>query len=701
MRLLNTKSFQLEEFHADIPPYAILSHTWEKEEVSFQDIQDLNVAKGKKGWKKVQSACAYARRYKFDWIWIDTCCIDKSSSAELSEAINSMYPYYRGARVCYAYLCDASSEEDPRDVRSGFKRSRWFERGWTLQELIAPRYVVILDKDWKEIGTRWSLGDAISAITSIPVQVFKHGDIEKFSIAQKMSWAASRKTTRPEDMAYCLMGIFGVNMSPIYGEGGEKAFMRLQQEIIKYSDDRSIFAWITSPQSRHPQETRGLLAKSPREFRVSGEVGISESGIVGDKSSFSFGNNGLHIHLPLVKAIGLGDDVFLAPLHCRTNDGRYVGLYLQRTNGNRCVRFLPDRLTFVDPDTPPNGTDYSLTELVVKESLFSRRHEEELPEHDQVIKFHIKLPAQQITFVRGRRDNPVLDWDFNHDCDLNTTTVRISPMGFGEVTSAGLEYQTQTGEEFLITLQVQRGNFPEIHMQNRDTGWLGYRSPQITVRRKPFYVDRILLPFVDTNAMLSCALQMTGDPLENILELDYIPKNDPRIICMTRVLRPPVIGFMVYRKLFRFRSPLFFQEIFPPDFLTKTDSLSCYVSIPDFDGTPNSMHRVIACKIPDLYKDRVIYVALGLHESGMPWTDIIAPSNGHLQTEEVWRSYLDSGSRAKKRQRCQTSASAALNYLWDSLNVTATIEERTTLQLGSHFLKLEVCSTKQRSLSAP
>ncbi|KAF5344919.1 hypothetical protein D9758_011580 [Tetrapyrgos nigripes] len=266
MRLLNTETFQLQEYYTDIPAYAILSHTWDKEEVTFRDMQNLEVAKKKAGFAKIRGACAHARKYAFEWIWIDSCCINKESSAELSEAINSMYEYYRDSQVCYAYLSDASSAEDPRDTKSGFRSSRWFKRGWTLQELLAPRYVVFLGQDWEEIGTRWSLKDAISVLTRIPSRVFEDGRLESYSIAQRMSWAALRETTRPEDKAYCLMGIFGVNMPPLYGEGSEKAFTRLQHEIIKVSDDRSIFAWIAPVGEKGP---RGLFARSPFEFRMS------------------------------------------------------------------------------------------------------------------------------------------------------------------------------------------------------------------------------------------------------------------------------------------------------------------------------------------------------------------------------------------------------------------------------------------------
>ncbi|THU97123.1 HET-domain-containing protein, partial [Dendrothele bispora CBS 962.96] len=315
--------------------YPILSHTWGEGEVTFQDIQDIEVAKKKDGYAKIEGACRYARKYHFEWIWIDSCCINKESSAELSEAINSMYQYYEDSRICYVYLADidASRGEDPRSPKSALEGSKWFKRGWTLQELLAPSYVVLLDKDWKEIGTRWNLRDVISMITSIPVQVFEGGDIYKFSIAQRMSWAAFRETTRPEDKAYCLMGIFGVNMPPIYGEGDRKAFMRLQQEIIKISDDRSIFAWVAPAEEDGP---RGLFARSASEFRMSGDVvktvsdnSQSRSNMNSDRS-YSFANNGLHIQLPLEpNPTHNSPDVYLAFLDCQSQlDKQYLSVYL-------------------------------------------------------------------------------------------------------------------------------------------------------------------------------------------------------------------------------------------------------------------------------------------------------------------------------------------------------------------------------------
>ncbi|THU96027.1 HET-domain-containing protein [Dendrothele bispora CBS 962.96] len=291
MRLINTTTLQVVEFLSiDVPPYAILSHTWGNEEVTFRDMmlrltEDLAVEAStrieqKAGFIKIQKSCEIAKRDGFEYIWNDTCCIDKESSAELSEAINSMYRHYGGSGVCYAYLVDVSRDVFLREIQdndsgdemavsASLWNSRWFTRGWTLQELLAPSNVVFYDKDWLEIGTRTSLADLISVITRIPTSVLTGDqDLKSYSIAQRMSWAAERRTTRAEDIAYCLMGIFGVGMPTLYGEGAIRAFIRLQEEIIKYNDDATIFAWRATPDARNQE--RGLLAWSPSEFYKDG-----------------------------------------------------------------------------------------------------------------------------------------------------------------------------------------------------------------------------------------------------------------------------------------------------------------------------------------------------------------------------------------------------------------------------------------------
>jgi hypothetical protein len=218
----------------------------------------------------------------------DPVCIDKSSSAELSEAINSMYTWYKDASVCYAYLSDVSSASSAHPVYptvSSFSRSRWFTRGWTLQELIAPPYVAFLSKEWEQIGSKHILKDHIKEITGIPINALESADMGLFPVSARMSWAAKRQTTRIEDTAYSLMGLFGVNMPLLYGEG-EKSFIRLQEEVLKSSDDQSLFAWTDT--AMPPEAYSGLLARSPKHFAKSSH--ISSLGIWGKSDALSMTN---------------------------------------------------------------------------------------------------------------------------------------------------------------------------------------------------------------------------------------------------------------------------------------------------------------------------------------------------------------------------------------------------------------------------
>jgi hypothetical protein len=292
MRLLDTSTLRFEEFLGKgIPRYAILSHTWGTGEVSFQDMQDVK-GKDKGGYSKITSCCALAASDGWKYVWIDTCCIDKTSSAELSEAINSMFEWYKNAAVCYAYLADIFSPE-VYDLHkdSGFQESRWFTRGWTLQELLAPSMVIFYDRDWKEIGTKSSLSAEISDKTGIARSDFL--DFKDANVAVKMSWASGRETTRVEDTAYCLLGLFGVNMPLLYGEGTD-AFIRLQLEILKISDDETIFAW-----EGHDRTESGLLASSPADFSGSGD--IRKILFDKDRLEYSMTNKGLRIELPLLE----------------------------------------------------------------------------------------------------------------------------------------------------------------------------------------------------------------------------------------------------------------------------------------------------------------------------------------------------------------------------------------------------------------
>lgn len=278
MRLLNVQTLEFEEFVGevgiDIPLYAILSHTWGEGEVSFADHVGQQ-SWSKEGYEKIRGCCRLAESEGFQYAWIDTCCIDKSSSAELSEAINSMSKWYQDAAVCYAYLSDVDSSEDPTASESSFSRSRWFTRGWTLQELLAPAEVVFLASNWIEIGTKKSLCSEVSRITRISQKVLKEGSWATYSVAGKMSWASGRRTTRLEDEAYCLMGLFNVNMPLLYGEG-RKAFSRLQQEILKQSDDQSIFAWSYHKDKYSHLQISGLMAPSPDYFKDAARIQLME-----------------------------------------------------------------------------------------------------------------------------------------------------------------------------------------------------------------------------------------------------------------------------------------------------------------------------------------------------------------------------------------------------------------------------------------
>jgi len=293
MWLLNTTSLALSPFFGDnTPHYAILSHTWGSEEVSFQDIQRPHwQISNYAGYKKIKDCCAKALEAGFQYVWIDTCCIDKTNSTELSEAINSMFGWYKNATTCYAYL------EDVKPRGPQFASSRWFTRGWTLQELIAPTDVLFFDYYWNEIGSRESLRYTIRRVTGIPEQVLINGSLHKHCVAEIMSWAAGRQTTRMEDRAYSLLGLFRVNMPLIYGEG-ENAFLRLQLEIMKITTDHSILAWNPLPRHRYSQgKKRGALATTVDEFSGSGRV---RSSPVLNESSFEMTNLGLRITLPCI-----------------------------------------------------------------------------------------------------------------------------------------------------------------------------------------------------------------------------------------------------------------------------------------------------------------------------------------------------------------------------------------------------------------
>jgi hypothetical protein len=250
MRLIeynNDGQFSLTQFSDNIPPYAILSHTWGPDEVAFRDMLDGNGA-NKTGFGKIRFCGEQARRDGLHYFWVDTCCIDKSSSAELAEAINSMFRWYRDAAKCYVFLSDVLRNAVEINDQScqlpsvpwelAFQGSRWFKRGWTLQELIAPASVEFFSSDQEYLGDKKSLERLICEITGIPSQTLYGSPLADFSVTERMSWAKSRETTREEDMAYSLLGIFDVFMPLIYSEGRANAVGRLQEAIDRKKKGR-------------------------------------------------------------------------------------------------------------------------------------------------------------------------------------------------------------------------------------------------------------------------------------------------------------------------------------------------------------------------------------------------------------------------------------------------------------------------------
>ena len=223
---------------------------------------------------KLRNACALARADGYELLWVDSCCIDKTSSAELSEAINSMFEWYSRAGICYVYLADVDDDDAVTDLDSQFRRARWHTRGWTLQELIAPRYLVFFSRDWRPLGTKSTLSGVIEEVTGVDRAILNQEQaVYTASVARRMSWASRRETTRVEDQAYSLLGIFGLHLTTNYGEG-RHAFVRLQEAILLAIPDQSIFAWGDACAESLPSvsDLQFLLAPSPAAFASAGQV---------------------------------------------------------------------------------------------------------------------------------------------------------------------------------------------------------------------------------------------------------------------------------------------------------------------------------------------------------------------------------------------------------------------------------------------
>jgi hypothetical protein len=386
MRILRTGKYELVEakdIPTPFPPYAILSHTWisPKEEITYQDFktrkEDIkNDVYKQKGWAKIKAYCDRAARDGWEWAWMDTCCIDKSNPADTQEAINAMFRWYQNAGVCYAYLDDVDADgcvdghqmshaDETTDMDNVVNHSsalhqsispllikaKWFTRGWTLQELLAPHYLIFLDREWRRIGTRESWAPEIKEASRIEAKhltSFNPTDFMSSSIAMRLSWASRRQTTVEEDETYSLLGLFGISLPLIYGEGRWRAFNRLQRELIMTYSEDSIFSWtIESPpngQIAQPLQAGtmapeheianqdngwGILAPSIRQFWDTSKIlhfGFHDH-------NFSITNRGLETDARRWRSLH-NPSSSLIRLNCGPRSHQHLGIVLRRVSGS-------------------------------------------------------------------------------------------------------------------------------------------------------------------------------------------------------------------------------------------------------------------------------------------------------------------------------------------------------------------------------
>jgi hypothetical protein len=261
-----------------IPPYAILSHRWgeDAEELAFEDIA-RDAGKVQLSCKqippKIQFCGDRARQDGLQYFWVDTCCINKENKAEHSLAIRSMFSWYRDAARCYVYLSDVCSAPCVGDEEAvlppwelEFRQSKWFTRGWTLQELLAPSSVEFFSCQGKRLGDKISLARQVHEITGIPCLALEGGPLSQFSINERLQWKGGRVTKQDEDAWYSLSGIFDVEIAPAYSEGAASAFRRLMDEIDKTkSCIRDIRHTDPRDDKKRIEDTKGgLLADSYR-----------------------------------------------------------------------------------------------------------------------------------------------------------------------------------------------------------------------------------------------------------------------------------------------------------------------------------------------------------------------------------------------------------------------------------------------------
>lgn len=377
-------------------------------------------------------------------VWVDTCCIDKTSSAELSEAINSMFRWYREAVCCFALLEDveASAEADG-GVGEEFEASRWFTRGWTLQELLAPRVVHFFDRQWDWIGSKESLVQRISRRTNIAGEIVLSGEWPFATVAQRFSWMAGRVTTRPEDLAYCLLGIFDVSMPMLYGEG-ERAFVRLQEEIIKDSDDQSVFAWDASGAAEGVQGV-GALARHPGQFRDSAGVEC-----LPDRTGpYALTNKGLQITLPIIElAEEPGRKIALLSCSDARDVSSRIGIRVQ-PDGLRSATYR--RLPGSPVVIPTRDHDVWNNSM---RSIYLAKHDQTGKAGDRPLKCHIRGPTGPLTGVQFVEAWPQSSWHVSKTGTMTMLVPTVNVGGGGGATSKLLFKLPDSGDTFCLVLTI-------------------------------------------------------------------------------------------------------------------------------------------------------------------------------------------------------------------------------------------------------
>lgn len=420
MNLIDTSTLQLHHVpESEKAPYAILSHTWGDDEVTYQEFSNIEnlKAKSKLSYTKILRTCQIAASRGLRYAWIDTCCIDKSSSAELTEAINSMFRWYREAAVCFAYISDLPPrKEGPALDWLNDCRYRWLTRGWTLQELVAAATIEFYDAEWAYRGDKAALMRQLHLNTGIDEQVLADSNLlPEVPIARKMSWAANRQTTRTEDMAYCLLGLFDISMPMIYGEG-ERDFVRLQEEIARETNDLSLFAW-TSKGENDSDGFKGMFASSPAEFADCGKI-VRWPDFLAPAPEFVITNHGVRLETSL----GLAEDrQFVLDLGCCGDAvrGERLGIYLHQT-GSKFVRQHPNRLYY---------TGDARLWIGRRSTIYVQKHlsheEKQRISLELASRIYIRFPLNDIGdyFVRDMATYPEALWNLHGEYFLTMESV--------------------------------------------------------------------------------------------------------------------------------------------------------------------------------------------------------------------------------------------------------------------------------------